>query len=122
MLSVSSHGLSDDLECVNQFQVDTEGHIVVVESFFLRSDVLEGAGILVVMAVHEAHVLALVEFGISSRSAALHAFFETVSVLIHRKDAGVAHRAVLYFGLLHHELQGNVVDRLFVHNSKFYGF
>ena len=53
-----THNLSDDLECVNEFEVDTESHVVVVEVLVRGSNVLQGAGILSVASVDEADVLA----------------------------------------------------------------
>ena len=95
--------LSDDLECVNEFEVDAEGHVVVVEVLVRGGDVLQGAGILSVASVDEAHVIAFVKLGIAAWAFLLDSFFETESVAVFREYAGVAHRLVEHFGLLHHE-------------------
>ena len=118
-------GSSDNLKCVDEFEVDAECHIVMVEArvFVLGADVLQGTRIPVVAAVDEAHVLAFVKLGIATGAFLLHGLFESVLVLILRQYACEAHRLVDYFGLLHHELQGDVVDGLLVHTDiSFIGF
>ena len=107
--------LSDDLECVDEFQIDTEGHRVVVEVLVVRADTLQGTCILTVASMDEAHVIAFVKLGIAAWAFLLDSFFETESVAVFREYAGVAHRLVEHFGLLHHELQVDVVDSLSVH-------
>ena len=88
---------------------------MVVESLSLGGDALQGARILVVATVYQAHVLAFVQFGVSARSFLLGGLFESEFVLILREYAGKAHGLVGHLGLLHHELQGDVVDGLLVH-------
>ena len=116
-------GSSDNLKCVDEFEIDAECHIVMVEAgvFVLGADVLQGTRIPVVAAVDEAHVLAFVKLGIATGAFLLHGLFESVLILILRQYACEAHRLVDYFGLLHHELQGDVVDGLFVHMLLFLG-
>ena len=109
--------LSDDLECVDEFQIDAEGHGVVVEVLVVIADVLQGARILAVTSVDEAHVIAFVQLGIATRAFLLHGFFESESVAVLREHTGVAHRLVEHFLLLHHELQLDVVDDLLVHKE-----
>ena len=110
--------LSDDLECVNEFQIDAEGHGVVVEVLVVIAEVLQGARILAVTSVDEAHVIAFVELGIATRAFLLHGLFKFVFVPILRQYTSKAHRLVHHFGLLlHHELQVDVVDSLLVHKE-----
>lgn len=103
------------MECVNEFQIDAEGHVVVVEVLVVRTDALQGTCILAVASVHKAHVIAFVELGVASGALLLHSFFESESVAVFREYTGVAHRLVEHFGLLHHELQLDVADGLSVH-------
>ena len=113
--------LSDDLECINQFQVDLESHIVVVVVLVLGADVLQGAGILAVAAVHQADVIAFVELGVATGALLFDGFFETESFAVSREHTGVAHRWVDdYLWLLHHELQRDVVDGLLVHKFRWH--
>ncbi len=106
------------MECVNQFEVDAEGHGMMVEVLVVRADVLQCTRILVVAPVHEAHVLAFVELGIATGTLLLDGFFETESILIHREYSCMAYRLVGYCCLLlHYELQGDVVDGLLEHNE-----
>jgi hypothetical protein len=111
-----THDLSDDLECVNEFKVDAEGHVMVVEVLARGGDVLQGAGILAIASVHEADVLSFVEFGIATGALDFDSFFETESFTVLREHTGMANRLVdNYLRSLHHELQRDVVDGLLVH-------
>ena len=113
--------LSDDLEGINQFQVDFEGHIVVVVVRALWANALQGAGILAVAPMDEADVLAVVELGVATGALDFDGFFKSESVAIFREYAGVAHRWVDdYLRLLHHELQRDVVDGLLVHKFRWH--
>ena len=109
--------LSDDLECVDEFEVDAEGHRVVVEVLILVADILQGARILAVASVDKAYVLPFVELGIATWTLLFHGFFKSESILIHREHTCVAHRLVEHFGLLHHELQLDVADGLSIHKK-----
>ena len=112
------YSLANDLEGINQFQVDFEGHIVVVVVLALWANALQGAGILAVAPMDEADVLAVVELGVATGALDLDGFFKSESVAIFREYAGVAHRWVDdYLRLLHHELQRDVVDGLLVHTA-----
>ena len=110
---------SDNLECVNQFQVDAGGRVVVVESFSLGGDALQGTRILVVATVYQAHVLAFVQLGVSAWSFLLDGLFESEFVLILREYAGKAHGLVGHLGLLHHELQGGIFNIYLIHFIKY---
>jgi hypothetical protein len=106
------------LECINQFQVDFEGHIVVVVVLSTRMYVFQGARILVVASVYQAHVLPLVQLGVTAWTLYFYGFFETEPFVVSREYACVAScRLVSYLRSLHHELQRDVVDSLFVHNA-----
>ena len=67
--------------------------------------------------MNEADVLSRIEFGVASWAFDFGGLLESVFVLVFREYSGEAHRLVGYLGLLHHELQRDVVDGLLVHNA-----